>query len=213
MDWELSIRHLICGYIPVLLALVVYFFLTRKRKKLSKGHIIASFVFCFYLVVILTMTGIWYLGSFAPRIVYIPFLDMISGPVDTVLNILLFVPLGVFLPLMYKRFGCIKRVALVSFLISLSIELVQMFECGATDINDLITNTLGACLGYFISKCLCRIIPKSWIKSLQIDGSQCRNELFLFCIISFASMITIQPQIYHSWFSASKGSGEISAWK
>ena len=103
MDWELSIRHLICGYIPVLLALVVYFFLTRKRKKLSKGHIIASFVFCFYLIGILTITGIWHLGSFAPRLVYIPFWDMISGPVDTVLNILLFIPLGVFLPILYRQ--------------------------------------------------------------------------------------------------------------
>ena len=213
MDWELSIRHLICGYIPVFLALVVYFVLTSKRRKLSKGHIIASFVFCFYLIGILTMTGIWHLGSFAPRIVFIPFLDMISGPVDTVLNILLFIPLGVFLPILYKRYNCIKKVVLIGFLFSLSIELVQMFECGATDINDLITNTLGACLGYFISKYLCRLIPKSWIKPLQIDGAQCRNELLLFCIISFASMITIQSQIYHSWFSASKGSGEISAWK
>ena len=213
MDWELSIRHLICGYIPVSLALVVFFVLTSKRRKLSKGHIIASFVFCFYLVGILTMTGIWYLGSFAPRIVYIPFVDMIRGPVDTALNIFLFIPLGIFLPLMYKRFDCIKRVALVGFLISLSIELVQMFECGATDINDLIMNTLGACLGYFISKCLLRIFPKSWIKSLQIDGIQCRNELLLFCVISFVSMITIQPQIYHSLFAASKDSGEISVWK
>ena len=213
MDWELSNRHLICGYIPVFLALVVYFVLTSKRRKLSKGHIIASFVFCFYLIGILTMTGIWHLGSFAPRIVFIPFLDMISGPVDTVLNILLFIPLGVFLPIMYERYDRIKKVVLIGFLFSLSIELVQMFECGATDINDLITNTLGACLGFFISKYLCRLIPKSWIKPLQIDGTQCRNELLLFCIISFASMITIQPQIYHSWFSASKGSGEIIAWK
>ena len=142
-----------------------------------------------------------------------PFVDTIRGPVDTALNIFLFVPLGIFLPLMYKRFDCIKRVALVGLLISLSIELVQMFECGATDINDLIMNTLGACLGYFISKCLLRIFPKSWIKSLQIDGTQCRNELLLFCVISFVSMITIQPKIYHSLFAASKDSGEISVWK
>ena len=47
MDWELSIRHLICGYIPVFLALVVYFVLTSKRKNYPK--VIASFVFCFYL--------------------------------------------------------------------------------------------------------------------------------------------------------------------
>ena len=56
----------------------------------------------------------------------------------------LFISLGVFLALLYKRYNCIKKVVLIGFLFSLSIELVQMFECGATDINDLITNTLGA---------------------------------------------------------------------
>ncbi|MBR0040819.1 MAG: VanZ family protein [Oscillospiraceae bacterium] len=213
MDWELSIRHLICGYIPVFFALACYFILTSKRKKLPICHIIVSFIFCFYLVGVLTMTGIWYLGSFAPRIVYIPFVDMIRGPVDTALNILLFFPLGLLLPIMYKRYDSIKKVALAGFLISLSIELVQMFECGATDINDLITNTIGACLGYFISKYLRKIFPKSLIGSLQIDGEQCRYELLLFCALSFVSMITVQPEIYHSWFAANKDSGEISIWQ
>lgn len=73
-------------------------------------------MFCFYLIGILTMTGIWHLESFAPRIVFIPFWDMISGPVDTVLNILLFIPLGVFLPILYKRYNCIKKVILIGFL-------------------------------------------------------------------------------------------------
>lgn len=50
------------------------------------------------------MTGIWYLSTFDPRIVYIPFVDMIRGPVDTVLNIILFIPLGIFLPLLYKKY-------------------------------------------------------------------------------------------------------------
>lgn len=44
------------------------------------------------------MTGIGKLKEFAPRIVFIPFVDVVSGPVDTVLNVVLFVPLGLFSP-------------------------------------------------------------------------------------------------------------------
>ena len=104
MDWELSTKHLISGFIPVIAVLALYFIillLLRKRQKI--GHIALSCVFCFYLTGILTMTGFWYMSAFDPRIVYVPFVDMIRGPVDTVLNIILFIPLGFFLPLLYKK--------------------------------------------------------------------------------------------------------------
>lgn len=66
------------------------------KKKHRVGHILISYVFIFYLVGILAMTGSWYRGAFSPRIVYIPFIDMIRGPIDTILNVFLFVPLGLF---------------------------------------------------------------------------------------------------------------------
>ncbi len=110
MDWQFISHHLVCGYIPVAVALAVYFVLLRVIGRKQTGcHIIASFVFCFYLVGILTMTGVCFVGSFSPRIVYIPFLDMIRGPVDTALNILLFIPLGFFLPLLYKKYNSIGK--------------------------------------------------------------------------------------------------------
>ena len=74
------------------------------KKKHRVGHILISYVFIFYLVGILTMTGSWYRGAFSPRIVYIPFIDMIREPIDTILNVFLFVPLGLFLPLLYDEF-------------------------------------------------------------------------------------------------------------
>ena len=63
----------------------------------------------------------------------------------TMLNIVLIIPLGFFLPLLYKKYDSLGKIALVGFLVSLSIEIAQMFGTGATDINDLITNTVGAC--------------------------------------------------------------------
>ncbi len=133
MAWEYITHHLISGYIPVMVVLMLYFILLHLGgKKQTIDHIVVSFVFCLYLVGILIMTGVCLKGSFSPRIVYIPFLDMIRGPVDTALNILLSVPMGIFLPILYEKYDTLGKVALIGFLISLSIEIAQMFGFGAS---------------------------------------------------------------------------------
>ena len=115
-------HHLISGLIPILAVLVLYnIVLHLFGKKQNAGHIVASFLFCIYLVGILTATGICIKGSFSPRLSFIPFAEMIRAPVGTMLNIILFVPLGFFLPLLYKKYDKLGKIALVGFLISLSV--------------------------------------------------------------------------------------------
>ena len=110
------------------------------------------------------------------------------------------------------RGDLIGKIALIGFLISASIEIVQMFGCGATDINDLITNTIGAYLGFCIYKALHKVIPESWYEKIQVEGSQCVFELAIFWICTLLIMITIQPQIYHALFAAGRTGGEIQTW-
>ena len=158
------------------------------------------FVFCYYLFGILTVTGIGYTStiSFRPKISIIPFCGMISGPIDTILNLVLFVPLGFFLPLLYKKYQHIKNVILTGFLFSLSIEIVQMFGWGATDINDLIINTAGACLGYLIYYLVSKILPINFRKRLQSENVNDMVEIMLYAIYIFIVMITVQPWVIHS---------------
>ena len=91
---------------------------------------------------------------------------MIRGPVDTMLNIFLFMLLGFFLPMLYRCYDRIGKVSLYGFLLSLSVEFVQMFGCSSTDINDLITNTVGACIGYYIFL-LFKGIRDKWCEALK----------------------------------------------
>lgn len=198
---DILIRSL-SGYIFVVPGIVLYFWCLKKsEKKQTPIHIATVFVFCYYLIGILTMTGIGKLKSFSPEIVLIPFLDMISGPIDTVLNIVLFVPLGFFLPLLYKKYSRISNIALTGFLFSLSIEIVQMFGRGSTDINDLITNTVGASLGYFIYKWFVRIARKEVLAKFQNNKINDEIEVLLFIAYSFVIMVTIQPFVISSLFS------------
>lgn len=68
-------------------------------------------------------------------------------------------PVGIFLPLLYKKYHHMKTVALTGFLFSLAVEIVQMFGWGSSDINDLMTNTAGACIGFLVYCLLSRILP------------------------------------------------------
>ena len=197
---DILIRSL-SGYIFVIPGILLYFWCLKKsEKKQTSIHIATVFVFCYYLIGILTMTGIGKLKSFSPEIVLIPFLDMISGPIDTVLNIVLFVPLGFFLPLLYKKYSRISNIALTGFLFSLSIEIVQRFGRGSTDINDLITNTIGASLGYFIYKWFMRIARKEVLAKFQNNKINDEIEVLFFIAYSFVIMVTIQPLVISNLF-------------
>ena len=191
----------ISGYIFVIPGISLYFWCLKKfGKKQTPIHIAAIFVFCYYLIGILTMTGIGKLNAFSPRLVIIPFLDMISGPIDAILNIILFFPLGFFLPLLYKRYHHISSAALTAFLFSLSIEIVQMFGRGATDINDLITNTVGASLGYFIYRLLFKPTRKELYKKFQANQINDIIEVLFFTAYSLVIMVTIQPLVISNLF-------------
>ena len=65
------------------------------------------------------------------------------------LNILLFVPFGYLLPLLWKRADRWWKVVLCGFVLSLGIELIQLVtHLGMFDLDDLMNNSLGAFLGW-----------------------------------------------------------------
>lgn len=73
-----------------------------------------------------------------------------------VLNVIMFVPFGVLVPLLWPRLDAVRRLAGYAAAASLTIEMVQVL-IGVTlgsrrtaDVNDLIANTAGALLGLAI---------------------------------------------------------------
>lgn len=73
-------------------------------------------------------------------------------------NILLFVPLGFLVPLIWKSVIHFNHIFLYAIGISVTIELLQLLESifggwgRVTDIDDVICNVAGAILGYYIYK-------------------------------------------------------------
>ena len=67
---------------------------------------------------------------------------------DFIPNVLVFVPFGIFLPILTKKTAFLKFLV-ISFLVSLAYEIYQLITLlGFFDVDDLFANTLGFVVGY-----------------------------------------------------------------
>lgn len=83
-------------------------------------------------------------------------------------NILLFFPFGVFFPLLFGKVNRFLKIIVISFLISLGLELIQLFAIlGNFDVDDIILNVLGASLGFGTYVLLKELTRKQWTHSSE----------------------------------------------
>ncbi|MBY0121590.1 VanZ family protein [Bacillus sp. S/N-304-OC-R1] len=101
---------------------------------------------------------VWLLNSniipFQNTIQYIMGFDRFNMDIiinNTLGNIMIFLPLGIFLPMLFKKYYTFSRIFVSSIIISFSIEVQQfVFQIGQFDIDDIILYTIGCALGYFV---------------------------------------------------------------
>jgi len=66
-------------------------------------------------------------------------------------NLFGFVPLGIFLPLLFKRLKSFVAVIAVVFAVTLAYEIIQLCTgLGLFDVDDLILNTAGGIIGFIV---------------------------------------------------------------
>jgi glycopeptide antibiotics resistance protein len=158
--------------LPILLPLgavlmVVSWAVLRRRGLLTARRLLTAWAAGWYLVAVLGATMLplrlaWSVNAGEPelyRIILIPLTTMRVD--DFLLNIVMTLPLAALLRLVFGiRDG--GRVVLVGFLLSASIELTQaildltLHGDRWADVNDLMSNTLGALLGYLVLRRLLR---------------------------------------------------------
>lgn len=91
------------------------------------------------------------------RVNLVPFVNLLDyeSKRDLLLNLIgntaMFIPTGIVTPILYEHLRNFKKTVLTGFLISLTIEIIQLpFAVRASDVDDLILNTLGVVIGYGI---------------------------------------------------------------
>ena len=117
----------------------------------------------------------------------IPFIDMVSDFVNACLNILLFVPFGFFLPILWNKFRNIKSTVLIGLIATCVVEISQIFTFRTTDINDLITNTVGTVIGYYIAQWM----TNNFTKHIVLDSEN--RDFYFICGSVGLIMFLLQP--------------------
>ena len=143
-------------------------------------------LFCLYISAVFALVGIPNVYYFRPEINLnlIPFRGMLEDLSNGLLNIVLFVPLGLFLPMLWQRFRRPMNCIVLGLCFSLIIELLQMLTFRATDVNDLITNTAGTMVGFLLAKPLTRKFPTVG------EGAK---DVYILMVLSFGVMFFLQP--------------------
>ena len=118
----------------------------------------------------------------------IPFMGsvVVNGRIyinDIIDNILVFIPLGIYICMLKEDWSILRKIS-VGFFISLGIEVLQfILAIGATDITDLIGNTLGGIIGIGVFYLFSKLFKNKTNKII--------NTLALIATILLVSMISI----------------------
>ncbi|WP_277647141.1 VanZ family protein [Galactobacillus timonensis] len=152
--------------LAALVAAEIYALACRFRKggfsKLTKRQMIAEYLLTGWFVMFIYVTQIMPFGNgmgerynLRPlRIFYVACrygLTNAAGVWQFLLNIVMFVPLGILFPLVFSKFRCWRKMTSVSFFLSLATELLQLISYRGTDIDDVIANTVGGMCGFALS--------------------------------------------------------------
>lgn len=174
-----SKRLLLLGLTVLLLyGWIILEVIRRQQKKISQMVTQASFYV--YIFMVLTLTGYFILFKevsahdwWHRMMMRIERRDHVNLQLfkmfkiykvlskQVVGNFVMLLPLGIFLPLLYRRVTNLFAVFLISLLASTTIELLQLITSfRSADIDDIFLNTLGACMGFLIYRLISFIIKE-----------------------------------------------------
>src|SRR5436190_23256254 len=130
---------------------------SNSANKVTKALLIIYIVTLFWIL--LFKLGVRFSYMEKRSVNLIPFFS--NGKIDLseiILNVVIFVPLGIYAGVLFKRSSFGKKLFFF-FLISLVFESLQFFfRIGAFDVTDIITNTIGGIIGLLIFKAIEKLV-------------------------------------------------------
>lgn len=175
---------MLAAAIPLIPVMIVLNFVRFRSGKRTAVYV----VFALYLAAMGALVGlpnVQYV-RFGPNVNLVPFRDFWADIRNCCLNVALFVPLGIFLPCLWRKFRSLGATVFHGLCLSLVIEVLQIFISRASDVNDLMANTAGTMIGYILGRWL--------IKTFRISGRTDRDLPWIYGAV-FGVMFFVQPFI------------------
>ncbi len=192
----------------IVVAWVIYRILATKRA--GSLHLLREIVINFFFLYACIVFSYTFLpidivlygfnpndANLVPLVQTIRFLQNLDYPgvVRNLLgNLVLLAPLGIFLPLLFRKFRKFSVILGTGFLVTLGIEVFQLLlSFRVFDIDDLIINTIGVALGYGVFKLIYLIPPLRRAIDSVADGETpaAGRYSFLFAAVVLAGFLAI----------------------
>lgn len=145
-------------YVLLCIGLACIFGMTKSKEQ--KWRYTGVLCLAIYVFIVLCNTVLFRSDSNTSRVVLIPFWSYMEAVkenrsfylIENLLNIVLFVPVGLFSKMAFRHIK-FTQILMCGLLFSLTIETSQLIlHRGWFEMDDLMHNTLGAILGYYIFK-------------------------------------------------------------
>lgn len=162
----LLIYELAASSAPALLICMILCRAARWRP--DAPRVLIYIIFSSYLFALLHITGTGTIYDamrfgleLSPRQVSLmPLAGFFADIEGHLLNVLLFVPLGLLIPIVSGMMPGALSIARAAALTSLAVEMSQLLNSRITDIDDLLMNVIGALMGYGLLRCLCAALEQ-----------------------------------------------------
>ncbi|HBH1636101.1 TPA: glycopeptide resistance protein VanZ1 [Clostridioides difficile] len=145
-----------------------------RKHNITKGLFIVYIIILTWIILFKLQFDISSLETMNLRSInLVPFAGslIINNRVDIseiILNVVIFVPFGIYVCMLKEEWSFIKKVIPI-FITSLAFETLEyIFALGASDITDLIGNTLGGIIGIAVFMLLSKIFKNNTIKIINV---------------------------------------------
>lgn len=184
--------------VAILCLLYQWFQMKVRKVKIPLPRLALIWVFLVYLTYVFDVTGIgtlWYVlrnPNFREEMFVITEIFSYSPPMALFLNVLMTIPLGFLVPLIWRGFRSLFAITALGLLFSVMIEGSQLLNHRNTMLDDLITNTFGAFLGGLLFFMLIGWVEKIWRR----ERSPFTLEPLAYIVLAFLGMFLFyHPQL------------------
>lgn len=126
---------------------------------------------------------------------FIPFNEHVILTGENILNVVIFIPLGVYAGILFERLSFGKKLFLFFFLSLLVEGLQYIFRLGAFDVTDMITNTSGGVIGFIIAKSIEKAFNSN-VKAQKFINKLAAAGTFLLILLLFLLKMNMLPVRY-----------------
>lgn len=185
LDIIFLIYNVLALGLPVFLAgFLMYKYAKKKDISFPKRKMTLIAIFAIYLFLVISVTGagsIYDIGKYENlirpgEITLLPFTSGGTNYMTYILNVIMFMPLGFLVPLIWDKARNFWYIFVTGFGFSFLIECSQLLNRRNSALDDILMNTLGAIIGYGILLLFLKLIKKP----LKIGQQIFKYEPFIY---------------------------------